>query len=73
MKNIRVVHLKIKIQVCIYLLGGHFFLPTSALLVPFTLNQLRRDFEYNYSVICARNSVNGNTVTHTLTVSATEN
>ena len=47
-------------------------MPTSALLVPDLFNRSRWNFKYSYLKVCARDSVNGNTVVLTVTVIVTE-
>ena len=47
-------------------------LPTSALLMPVLFNRSSINFKYNYLKVCARDSVNGNTVVLTVTAIVTE-
>ena len=47
-------------------------MPTSALLAPVLFNRSRWNFKYSYLKVCARDSVNGNTVVLTVTVIVTE-
>ena len=71
--NILFVYIYINMHICIYIQGDYKkTLPTSALLAPVLFNRSRWNFKYSYLKVCARDSVNGNTVVLTVTVIVSE-